>query len=226
MKRWIFFISYIIFFITVPFAAYYLLPVSDVPGLDMADITEGQDNPQQSKLNSDSTADSVNPYLSIDRHWEDSVKHLTDSMNKADSIKKVNGGVKYFSASDYNQMLSDGITGMFRSLHFVYASLTCFFFSFIIVFALSIQKLIRPLSRTGWIITGLCVFNILYLYGMIFLSFFKEGIAAWYEFYGFIMLFAAPAGLVIELLLALLFILTILFTVIGAIKKKAIEAKQ
>src|SRR6476620_3522280 len=82
MKRWIFFISYILFFTVAPIGVYYLWPVN-VPselldGFGPIDYSDSGStyypNANLHHINADSTKDSINPYLSIDLHWQDSMK--------------------------------------------------------------------------------------------------------------------------------------------------------
>ncbi|HTL81216.1 MAG TPA: hypothetical protein VL651_05905 [Bacteroidia bacterium] len=221
MKRWIFFLSYIVFFTAVPICVFYFWPVKTPNIFQDLDAYRNNfiENPRQPTLNADSTADSINPYLSIDLHWQDSVKHIADSINPPDNSHVVSPTEE----KEYDQLMVNSFDSVLKVFPFSIAVLFCFLISILSALILAIRKFARPGERTGWVIAGISVFNLLYLPAMMYFILFKAGGLSWYGLLPVMELMETTGGMIFGILLLAIYLVTIALAVIGTMKAKTIE---
>ena len=213
LKRWLFFLSYIIFFMAIPALTYYLWPANNSELENLTQAMTTTDSTDTSIMPDSQVIDSANPYRLIDKQWRDSV-------NKADSIRMVQNGVVFGNMQDEITATNKVVVNIFRIMNFIKALQICFVASQLFAFGLSIYKLQRPGKKLGGVIAGISVFNLLYLpAAMIFISV-QFPLFIIYAIYFIAGYSLGISGILIWVMLLLIYISTIILTIIGVRKER------
>jgi hypothetical protein len=214
LKRWLFFLSYIIFFTAVPVLIYYFWPAKNSE-LENLTSTMTAVDPGDSAMIGEPVIDSANPYAIIDKQWRDSV-------NKADSIRMVESGVVFGNMQGEITETNKAVEKIFRITNFIKALRICFVASLLFAFGLSIYKLQWPGKKLGGLIAGISVFNFLYLpAAMIFISV-QLPLFVIYAIYFIAGYSLGIPGVLMSLVVLLIYISTIILVIIGVRKGRKI----
>lgn len=212
LKRWLFFLSYILFFTAAPVCVYYFWPAdtSEIksmldPGADSMDAT-GNDI-----MIDDAPVDSTNPYALSDQHWSDSVR-------RSDSIQMVKNGVTFIDAQEMTRSVEDSLEHVYRMANCSWAVIFCFGLSLLFALGISIYKFCNPGKKLGGLIAGISVYNFLYLPGVISFIFLKFSVYAFYVIFGFAGMLPGRLRFFVFGMVLLVYLFTIILGVLGVVK--------
>lgn len=124
-----------------------------------------------------------------------------------------------YNTGDYSDLVStfSSIASFVRSS---IAVAICFPLSILFCFIIALNRFFNPKNKTGGLITAICFFNVFYIPGYVLILILKTWVFSYYYLIMIYGLLGTTAGKIILVLLGLLFIATIILTILGKIRGK------
>jgi hypothetical protein len=117
----------------------------------------------------------------------------------------------------FSNSMNDTLAEIGRVVRVTYAILVCFIVSILFALVLSIVKCAMPELKFGGLLTGITIFNFLYLPAVFIIVTLNIKIAS--TLYLVAMYIFSKPGLFVLAILAIVFLATILFTVLGVVRR-------